>query len=400
MSTSGFSKTRLHRMHDNLERHVESRVAPGVVTLVARGTEIHVDVIGAKAEGGSPMQRDTLFRISSMTKPITAVAAMILVEECVLRLDEPVDKFLPELANRKVLRAIDAALDDTAPATRAITLRDLLTFRAGYGFAFGAPLHESVQKAIDALDLRLGPPKPRTLHAPDEWMRRLGTLPLLHQPGEQWRYNTGSELLAVLVARASGKSFEAFLQERIFEPLGMKDTFFTVPEDKRDRLATSYWARSPDKPIELFDGVEDSQWLTPPPFPSGAAGLVSTADDFFAFARMMINGGKDGNTSILSRASVETMTTDHLTPEQKALSPFGGMWDDQGWGFGVSVVTKRTDLYKVPGRYGWDGGLGTTWANDPKERMVGIMLSQRAGFPSQNPLYLDFWTSAYQAIED
>ncbi|AKU94648.1 Beta-lactamase class C and other penicillin binding protein [Labilithrix luteola] len=400
MSTSGFSKARLHRMQDNLERHVESGFAPGVVTLVARGTEIHVDVIGAQAFGGAPMQRDTLFRISSMTKPVTAVATMILVEECVLRLDEPVDTFLPELANRTVLRAPDAPLHDTVPAKRAITLRDLLTFRAGYGFYFGPSVHESVTKAIDALELKFGAPKPRTPHTPDEWMRRLGTLPLVHQPGEQWRYGTGSELLAVLVARASGKSFEDFLRERIFEPLGMKDTFFTVPAEERHRLATSYWALSADKPVAIYDSVEDSQWNTPPPFPSGSAGLVSTADDFFAFARMLMNGGKDGNTSILSRASVETMTTDQLTPEQKALSPFAGLWDDHGWGFGVSIATKRTDLYKIPGRYGWDGGLGTAWANDPKERMVGIMLSQRAGFPSQNPLYLDFWTSAYQAIED
>ena len=219
-------------------------IVPGLVTLVSRRGEVHVDAIGTKALGGSdPMRRDTIFRISSMTKPITAVAAMILVEECKLRLDEPVDRLLPELADRRVLKRLDGPLDDTVPANRPITVRDLLTFRHGLRHASWRrrTRTRSCRPRSEQRTQDLGPPKPQTPPAPDEWMRRLGTLPLMHQPGERWMYNTGSDVLGVLIARASGQPLETFLRERIFEPLGMKDTGFSVPAAKLDRLATSYW---------------------------------------------------------------------------------------------------------------------------------------------------------------
>ena len=245
MSIGGLSRARLARMHDVMAGYVERGEVPGLVTLVSRRGEVHVDAIGMKALGGSdPMRRDTIFRISSMTKPITAAATMILVEECKLRLDEPVDRLLPELADRKVLKRLDGPLDDTVPANRPITVRDLLTFRMGFGIIMAPPDTYPIQRAVSELLLGQGPPNPSTPPAPDEWIRRLGTLPLMHQPGEKWMYNTGSDVLGVLIARASGQPLETFLRERIFEPLGMKDTGFSVPAAKIDRLATELLGQS------------------------------------------------------------------------------------------------------------------------------------------------------------
>ena len=403
MRNGGFSRARLGRMHDVMARHVAHADAPGMVTLLGRHGEVHVDAIGMKALGGSdPMQRDTIFRITSMTKPITAAATMILVEECKLQLDEAVDRLLPELADRKVLRRLDGPLDDTVPARRPITVRDLLTFRLGLGIVMAASDAYPIQQALRELEMvGFGPPDPSTSHAPDEWMRRLSTLPLMHQPGEQWMYNTGSYVLGVLIARASGQPLETFLRERIFDPLGMKDTGFTVPDANLDRLATFYGVDPATGTLAVRDGVADSQWRRPPAFPDGGAGLVSTVDDYLAFGQMMLNKGRHGHERILSRLSVETMTTDQLTPEQKAASDsFPGFFDSHGWGFGMSVVTKRDDVSAVPGRYGWDGGYGTSWSSDPAEDMVAILMTQRLAFPGSSSVYLDFWTSAYAAIDD
>jgi CubicO group peptidase (beta-lactamase class C family) len=238
MSTGGLSKTRLGRMHDIMAGHVARGRVPGLVTLVSRCGETHVDAIGMTSAGGQdPMRRDTIFRIASMTKPVTAVAAMILVEEAKLRLDEPVDRWLPELAKRKVLRAIDSALDDTVPAKRAITLRDLLTFRLGIGAVMAYPPRYPIQTAMAEAGVAPGPNLPP--HAPDELMKRFGSLPLVHQPGERWMYHSGSDILGVLIARVTGQTLETFFRERIFAPLGMNDTGFSVPKDKLDRLATS-----------------------------------------------------------------------------------------------------------------------------------------------------------------
>src|ERR1700694_5959032 len=213
MSTSGLSKARLERMHDVMVGHVERGDMPGLVTLISRRGEAHVDAIGRMAFGGNdPMQRDTIFRIASLTKPITAAAAMFLVEECKLRLDEAVDRLLPELANRRVLQRIDAPLDDTVPAKRPITVRDLLTFRMGLGLILAPPNTYPIQTAMSDLQVGMGPPNPSAMPAPDEWMRRLGSLPLMHQPGEQWMYNTGSDVLGVLIARASGQELPSFLR--------------------------------------------------------------------------------------------------------------------------------------------------------------------------------------------
>ena len=401
MSTGGLSTSRLARMHEVMAGHVERGVVPGIVTLVSRRGEVHVEAIGTKAFGDSdPVRRDTIFRIASVTKPMVAAAAMILVEECALRLDEPVDPWLPELADRRVLRAIDSPLDDTVPAKRPITLRDLLTFRLGIGAVMTFPPRYPIQEAMAQAGVAPGPSLPA--HAPDELMKRFGSLPLVHQPGERWLYNSGSDILGVLISRVAGTSLEEVLRERIFVPLGMNDTSFSVPESKLDRLASSYWTNPATGEFEIFDGIEDSRWASPPVFASGAGGLVSTVDDLLAFGQMMLGEGQHGTQRILSRRSVELMTTDHITPEQKALSGFfPGFWDDHGWGFGVSIVTRRDDLAATPGRYGWDGGYGTSWYVDPEEELVGILMTQRVWDSSSPPVVLlDFWTSAYGAIDD
>jgi CubicO group peptidase (beta-lactamase class C family) len=403
MGIGGLSRARLGRMHDVMKGYVERGEVPGLITLVSRRGEVYVDVIGTTGyDVSDPIQRDTIFRISSMTKPMTAVATMILVEECKVRLDEPVDRLLPELAGRQVLKHLDGPLDDTVPAIRPITVRDLLTFRMGFGQMMALPDAYPILKAANEQLIGMGPPSPDMLPAPDEWIRRLGQLPLMHQPGEKWMYNTGSDVLGVLIARATGQQLETFLRERLFGPLGMKDTSFSVPGHKLDRLATSYWTNFMTGKIEVYDEAEGGQWSRPPAFPSGAGGLVSTIDDYLAFGQMMLNQGKHGSERILSRLSVETMTTDQLTPEQKAVSGLvPGSFDNQGWGFGMSVVTRRDDVPAVPGRYGWDGGMGTSWHSDPREDMVTILMTQQSWTsPSPPNVCLDFWTSAYQAIDD
>ena len=401
MSTGGLSRVRLGRMHDVMADHVERSVVPGIVTLVSRRGEVHVGAIGTKAFGDSdPMRRDTIFRVASVTKPIVAAAAMILVEECALHLDGPVDPWLPELADRRVLRTIGGPLDDTVPANRPISIRDLLTFRLGIGAVMVFPPRYPIQQAMVEAGVAPGPTLPT--HAPDELMKRFGSLPLVHQPGERWLYNSGSDILGVLISRIAGTSLEGSLKARIFAPLGMNDTSFSVPASELDRLASSYWTNFETGELEVFDGVDDSRWASPPVFESGAGGLVSTVDDLLAFGQMMLEGGKHGNQRILSRPSVELMTTDHITAEQQAVSSFfPDFWDSHGWGFGVSIVTRRTDIAATPGRYGWDGGYGTSWYVDPKEELVGILMTQRVwDSPSPPGVLLDFWTSAYQAIDD
>ncbi len=401
--SGGLSKARLGRMHDVMNGYVERGEVPGLVTLVSRHGEVFVDCLGTQSAGNSvPVRRDTLFRISSMTKPITAAATMILVEECRLRLDEPVDRLLPELADRRVLRRFDGSLDETVPANRPIAVRDLLTFCMGFGQMMAPPDAYPILKAANDLQIGMGPPNPSSMPAPNEWIRRLGTLPLMCQPGERWMYNTGADVLTVLCARAAGQPFEAFLSERLFEPLGMRDTAFSVPASELDRLATSYWTNPASGALGLFDEAVGGQWSRPPAFPSGAGGLVSTVDDYLAFGQMMLDMGRHGDERILSRPSVELMTTDQLTPEQKAVSGLvSGFFESHGWGFGMAVVTRRDGVASMPGKYGWDGGMGTSWYSDPREDMVTILMTQCAWTsPSPPPVCRDFWTLAYQAIDD
>jgi CubicO group peptidase (beta-lactamase class C family) len=396
----GLSESRLRRMHDVMAGYVDRGDVPGMVTVISRRGETHVDVLGTMAEGGgAPMRRDAIFRISSMSKPITAVAALILIEECRLRLDDPVDDLLPELADRQVLRALDGPVDDTEPAHRPITVRDLLTFRLGFGLVFGSPEQYPILAAAMRRGVAVGMPDPVAMPGPDDYLRGLGELPLMYQPGEKWLYNTGSDVLSVLIARVTGQSLGTFLRERVFEPLGMVDTAFSVPATKLDRVPTSYVAEE-DGGLSLLD-EPDGKWAGTPSFESGAGGLVSTADDYLAFATTLLRRGEHDSGRILSRPAVELMTTDQLTPAQKAVSGFfPGYFDNRGWGMGVSIVTGRDDLAATPGRFGWDGGLGTAWWSDPHEDLTAIMMTQRSEFHPISKVYLDFWTSVYQTIDD
>jgi CubicO group peptidase (beta-lactamase class C family) len=399
MSASGLSTVRLRRLREVLTRHVEYGDMPGLVAMVARRGEVHVEEIGTLAAGGSePMRRDTIFRIASVTKQIAAAAAMILVEECRLRLDDPVDDLLPELADRQVLTRIDAPLDDTVPAGRPITLRDLLTFVFGLGAFMAPPGQYPIQRALAEGGLAPGAESPPV--EPDEWMKRLGALPLAYQPGDKWLYHTGSDVLGVLMARVTGQPLAEVLAERVLRPLGMADTGFHVPQASLHRLPTLY---SPDQKtgaLAVSDDPRRSLWGQPPAFPSAGGGLVSTADDLLAFCTMMLNKGRYGVARLLARPTVELMTTDLITEQQKAENTifFGG---NSGWGLGFQVFHRRKTIASTPGRFGWTGGTGTSVYTDPAEELIGILLTQREmTSPVPPKVYRDFWTCAYQAIDD
>jgi CubicO group peptidase (beta-lactamase class C family) len=394
------SKTRLTRLHDALSAHVSPSGVPGIVALVSRRDETHVVTLGRQSlESDAPMQRDTIFRIASMTKPVTAAAAMILVEQCKLRLDDPVDGLLPELASRRVLKSLESPIDDTVPARRPITPRDLLTFTFGLGAVMVWPPRHPIQKAMRDAGVAPNPNLPDV--SADEFMKRVGSLPLAYQPGERWLYHTGSEVLGVLIARASGQSLGAFMQDHLFGPLGMRDTGFQVPAGMVGRLASNYMTDPKDKTkLTFFDDARDSRWSRPPVFEAGGGGLVSTVDDYLTFQRMLLNKGRHRGERILSRPAVELMMTDQLTPAQKqGTELFFG--DSASWGLGGAVITRRTDLWATPGRYGWDGGYGSSAHLDPAEDMAGILMTTRMMESPQPPsVFTDFWTSAYQAIDD
>jgi len=391
IGASEISKTRLDRLHEVMAGHVERGDLPGLVMLISHRGEVHVDTIGRLAFDGSPMARDTIFRITSMTKPITAVAAMILVEDGKLKLDEPVDRWLPEIANRKVLLAINALVHQTVPARRAITLRDLLTFRCGYGMIPVFPDRYPIQLAIAEAGLAPGPVFPS--FPPDELMRRYGSLPLIYQPGERWLYNAGTEIAGVLISRVAGMTFGQFLHDRILAPLGMKDTAFHVPKDKHYRFATAYGRVGGTEQLKVFDPPVTGKFSSPPAFENGSAGLVSTADDFNAFAQLMLNGGTLAGRRILSAETVGLMTKNHISLDEKKESQLF-LGSSRGWGFGMSVFTGLEDPISAPGRFGWDGGYGTSWYSDPREQLTGILLTQRMMDSPQPPrAFVDFWST-------
>jgi CubicO group peptidase (beta-lactamase class C family) len=401
MGNAGLVRARLERMHQILSGHVERQEMPGLVALVSRDDDVHVETLGTLAfDNPATMRRDTIFRIASITKLITGVAAMMLVEDCKLRLDDAIDRWLPELANRRVLKSISSDIDDTVPARRAISVRDLLTYRMGFGSVMAAPNTYPIQKLIR--EYRIGgdgPTLPSQAPAMDEWLKRLGSLPLLAQPGERWMYHVSGDVLGALIARVSGKSLGTFMRERIFEPLGMKDTAFHVPPDKIERLPGFYFFNRQTNKLDLFEDVATSAWRSEPASESGGGGLVSTIDDYFAFSRMMLNKGRQGREHLLSRATVELMTSDQLTPEQREGSEmFFGM--HSSWGLGMAVDIGRTEIFHTPGRFGWTGGYGTTAYIDPVEGMIGILFTQRMMDSPEPPrVFTDFWTLAYAAME-
>ena len=377
----------LEQLHAAAEQHVGDERTPGLVALVARGDQVHVEALGRLGIGRTAVTRDSLFRIASTTKPITAAATLALIGEGLIALDEPVDRLLPELADRRVLRRMEGPLEDTVPAARAITVRDLLTFTFGFGLVmemFTSPEPWPVVQATEARRLStIGPPDPLLQPDPDTWIAGLGELPLLAQPGERWLYNTGASVLGVLLARAAGEPLGEVLRSRVFAPLGMRDTaFFTTATD---RLATAY--RSTPDGLAVWD-EPDGAWSRPPAFGDGGGGLVSTVDDLLAFARMLLAGG----VPVLSSDAARAMTTDQLTPAQKA---HGGLGPDffvgRSWGFCQAVLDS--------GAYGWDGGFGSSWLVDPNHDLVVIVLTQRMFETSRAPqVHLDIQAAAYAAL--
>jgi CubicO group peptidase (beta-lactamase class C family) len=400
LPTSQFSVNGLGRLHDSMAAHVAAGRLPGLVTLVARGDEVHIDAVGTPSfTDQAPLGRDAIFRIASLTKPITAAAAMSLVEEGILRLEEPIDELVPELAGRRVLRTIDAELDDTVPARRPITLEDLLSFRLGFGSVMAPPGSYPIQRAEAELGLQSigGPPWPPVAYDPDGWIGALGTLPLLYQPGEQWLYNSSAQVLGVLLARACGTDVESVLRERIFEPLGMTDTGFTVPAGQRSRLTTAYRPDPESGELSVLDDPADSWWSAPTSFPDASGWLVSTIDDYWSFVSMMLAGGTGRGERILSPETVDLMTADRLTaPQRDAAALFLG--EHGGWGLGLLTVAAGSSDQPLPCGIGWDGGTGTTWRSSPRSGVTGILFTQRAATsPAPSELIEDFWAGVNAA---
>jgi CubicO group peptidase (beta-lactamase class C family) len=381
-SGDGFDDAVLARIDGVVEGAVAQGQVPGVVAAVARGDTVHVATAGAMAVGGPPVRRDTLFRMSSTTKPVTAAVVLSLVDDGLLELDGPTDELLPELAARRVLASPDGPLTETVQARRPITVRDLLTFTWGFGMQgamFTGPKPWPIVTAAAERQLcTFGPPQPGLMPDPDTWMARLGELPLLAQPGERWLYQTGSQVLGVLAARAAGALFEDILRERVLGPLGMSDTGFHAADTTR--LATAYENRGGRL---VVTDPPDGQWSRPPLFPDGSGGLVSSAGDMIAFGRMLMRGGNP----VLTAGTVAEMTRDQLTAAQRAnVWPGFSFLDDRGWGYGLSVLDD--------GRCTWEGGLGTAWSNVPSEDLTVVVLTQLAADETGMPGVCDSVLSA------
>lgn len=363
-----------------LQSYIDRGILAGIVTMAChRGKIIQVNTLGWRdIVTRAPMQRDSLFRLASMTKPVTSAAVLMLVDEGKLKLSDPVTKWIPELANRRVLRKRDGAVDDTVPARRDITIEDLLTHRAGLALSFilTGPIAQVYEAAIG-----------RAVHSrgsTDEWLAALGTLPLIDQPGERMQYGHATDVLGFLLERIDGKSLRDVLQARIFAPLGMKDTDFWVPPAKRDRLASLYQFDEGKGALGevAVNSIPTGDVTKLPSVFSGAGGLVSSADDYMVFARMLMAGGRHGGMSLLKPQTVRDMATNRLTAAQRQF-PFIGLpiWKSMGFGLGVAIVEERSKANIANGSvgaYGWPGAWGTWWQNDPVEDLTLIYMIQQA----------------------
>ncbi len=392
----GLSSERLERIAAVVDRSIADKRIAGAVTLVARrGKVVWLKAQGmADREAAKPMQADSIFRICSMTKAITSLAVMMLYEEGHFLLDDPVSKYIPEFKNPKVLVKPASGQPYTIPATKEITIRNLLTHTSGLTYNWNPDLGAMYKDANVAHGLL---PYDGTIR---DNVKRLAGLPLLFNPGERWEYSLGVDVLGYLVEVVSGTTLDEFFRTRIFAPLGMKDTYFYVPETKLSRLAAAYtWYpekglnRFPDAPIAEgpFVYSADYPYRGPKKLFSGGGGLSSTAADYAHFCQMMLDGGKSGGTRLVSRKSVELMTQDHL----------GKIGPDQGFGLGFGVDGVKSPLSELgsPGQYNWGGFFYTAFVIDPKEQMITVFMAQ---LHPTGDLNLDnlFHALAMQAIVD
>jgi CubicO group peptidase (beta-lactamase class C family) len=373
---SGLSADGLARIEPALQGVADAGAISGAVTLIWRdGAVAYAGAVGRRdIEQDLPMQRDTLFRIMSMSKPITSVAALMLMEEGKLSLDDPITRWAPEFADMRVLDDPLGPLSATSPAPRDITIDDLFTHRSGLAYAFtsAGPIAQAYASALgDALDID---------QEPDAWMAALGGLPLSYPPGQRFHYSHATDVLGFIVGRAAGAPFRDFLMRRIFEPLGMADTDFWIPPEKRHRAARVYRT---DPRTQTLKAMKFAPRTTPPAFTGGGGGLVSTADDYLKFARMLLGDGEVDGVRLLKPETVALMTTNRLTDAQRAI-PFMGMpfWTGQGFGLGVSVVTDAAAVAWMGttsnGAFTWPGAFGTWWQADPARNMVLVYLIQNA----------------------
>jgi CubicO group peptidase (beta-lactamase class C family) len=374
-------------LRDALRPLVDSQLVPGLAAAVGRGDDLEVVVLGDRSVGGPPMAADSLFRIASITKPIMAAVALTFVADGTLELDQPVEGLLPELASPRVMRSAGGPVDDTGPAIRPITLRHLLTSTSGIGFPsdFSAPV---VPLLVERL--RQGPPQPQRVPAPHEWMSILAEIPLLHQPGDGFTYNTSFDILGVLIARAGASTLPEVMETRLFQPLGMMDTGFAFPAGSEARQ-TSYYRAGEDALIEQADLI--GQWSTVPPFPSGAGGLVSSMDDIVVFQQMVLGGGG----GVLPADLVTMMVSDQLTPAIRDTDT--AFLDGQSWGFGGGVDIANVHRWNVIGRYGWVGGTGTAAHLVPSDGSMTVLLTQvELSGPAGSRVLETFWSAAAEQL--
>ena len=375
VDVSGFSKEGLAKIPPMLQATVDAGALSGAVTMLWRNGQIaQVNTIGYRniAEK-APMQRDTIFRIASMTKPVTSVAILQQMEEGKLKLDDPITKWAPEFANMKVLKDAQGSLDEVYDSPRDITILDLLTHRAGlaYGFTSVGPIAYAHQKALgDVLNSDM---------SPDAWMAALGGLPLTYPPGERFHYSHATDVLGYIIGRVDGKPFRQSVMDRIFGPLGMVDTDFYIPPEKRDREAAVYRVgKTGDLERVPFKAYEQ-----PPAFTGGGGGLASTIDDYLKFIRMLMNKGEVDGVRLLKPETVELMMTNQLTDEQRSHTFMGlPFWMGQGFGLGLSIVDDAEKQAwmgaSANGAFSWPGAFGTWWRGDPANNMIMLYMIQNS----------------------
>jgi CubicO group peptidase (beta-lactamase class C family) len=374
--TVGLSATRLQRLDRWAERLVDSGKLPGVLTMVMRrGQLAHLSVYGkADVERGTPLRSDTIFRIYSMTKPLTSTAIMMLYEDGHFQLDDPITRFLPCFRNMRVLTGGARGKWDSVPAERDITFRDLLTHTAGFTNASMAATQVDALYRNANIDFTFGE------CSLGEMVERLSEMPLLAQPGAEWNYSVATDVLGHLVSVISGQPFDEFLEQRILRPLGMVDTGFEVPSSKLPRLAANYRPGDGGR-LEVIDDPANSRYAKKPPIPSGGGGLVSTASDYMRFCHMMLRKGELDGVRLLGRKTVELMTSNHLRGDMGDMgqprfseSTYQGI--GFGLGFSVMLDPAKAQILGTQGEYAWGGVASTAFWIDPVEDMAVLLLTQ------------------------